>query len=337
MSSRRNRPRAGPRMGLLAVGLSTLVIAGGGQAVDGANAMRRPPTGERGARTATAGRFAVGMQVMRLVDSSRVIRLARHRTRPRVLVTDVRYPALPANASGSAGAPASAQGPFPLVIFAHGYDVTPRVYSALLDRWASAGYVVAAPTFPLTNPHAPGGPREGDIVNEPSDVSFLITRLLAASASGTGPLAGLIDPAHIAVAGHSDGAEVALGCAYEPGYRDARVHAAVILSGAPFSGPPTAMPPGGPPLLATLGTRDTTNPPHFSRAVFRQAARPKFLLELRGAGHLAPYSYGQPWLEVVEAVSTAFLDRYLKGASDAARRMRSAGDVPDVSLLVSRP
>ena len=36
-------------------------------------------------------------------------------------------------------------GPFPLVVFSHGYAVTPDFYAPMLERWAAAGYVVAAP------------------------------------------------------------------------------------------------------------------------------------------------------------------------------------------------
>ena len=54
-------------------------------------------------------------------------------------------------------APARAPGPFPLVIFGHGFAVTPGPYASLLEAWARAGYVVAAPIFPLGNANAPGG------------------------------------------------------------------------------------------------------------------------------------------------------------------------------------
>jgi predicted dienelactone hydrolase len=50
--------------------------------------------------------------------------------------------------------------PFPLIVFGHGFAVTPRPYSQLLRAWARAGYVVAAPVFPLENANAPGGPDE---------------------------------------------------------------------------------------------------------------------------------------------------------------------------------
>ena len=177
-----------------------------------------------------------------------------------------------------------------------------------LDAWARAGYVVAAPVFPLENANAPGGPDEPDIVNQPTDMSFVITQLLASARAPTGLLSGLIDPAHIAVAGHSYGAETALAVAYVPGYRDRRIDAAVILSGSGFGQQLARFPAGTPPLLAVQGTADAINLPGNTAAYYRIAQPPKYLLWLLGATHLPPYTGQQPWFGIVERVSTAFLD-----------------------------
>src|SRR6202035_5291617 len=97
----------------------------------------------------------------------------------------VRYPALGAPAATDiAGAPpARAEGPFPLIVFGHGFAVTPATYSRLLQSWTRAGFVVAAPVFPLGNARAPGGPNEADLVNQPADMSFVISHMLAATAA----------------------------------------------------------------------------------------------------------------------------------------------------------
>src|SRR6185312_663867 len=55
--------------------------------------------------------------------------------------------------------PSDGGGPYPLVMFAHGFAVTPASYGALLSRIAAAGYVVAAPTYPLLSGQ-PAGPTE---------------------------------------------------------------------------------------------------------------------------------------------------------------------------------
>jgi dienelactone hydrolase len=256
------------------------------------------------------------------------------------LVTYVRYPALGAsNRTDLRDAPAAqAAGPFPLIVFAHGFAVTPAPYARLLRSWARAGYVVAAPVFPLENANAPGGPDESDLVNQPTDVSYVITRLLVEDRAGTSPLAGLIDPRAVAVAGHSDGAETALAVAYSGEFRDPRVRAAVILSGAEMSGVGGFhFARAGPALLAAQGTSDHTNEPRFTNAFFAAAHRPKFLLRLIGAGHLPPYTDEQPQLAIVERVTIAFLDSYVKHIPDALPRLIASGDVPGTARLLADP
>jgi fermentation-respiration switch protein FrsA (DUF1100 family) len=297
-------------------------------------AVRPPPTRRPGAP------FAVGLRVIRILDSSRTIQLPDGRMVPRILVTYVRYPALgPASGQDRMGAPpAVAGGPYPLIVFGHGYNVTPAPYTPLLRAWARAGYVVAAPVFPLENANAPGGPNESDLINQPRDMSVVITRLLSLSAAGRGLLSGLIARREVAVSGQSDGGNTALTVSYHPRYRDERIRAAVILSGMEIPGlSGYEMASGSPPLLATQGTSDTINPPSFTTEFFDAAAPPKFLLRLLGAPHLPPYTDEQPQLGIVERVTIAFLDRYLKHRARAAGTMARAGNVVGVAELQADP
>lgn len=264
----------------------------------------------------------VSVRVLHLVDRSRTIRLPDGRRVPRPVTTYVRVPA-------------SRTGPSPLIVFGHGYAVTPGIYAQLLQAWVRAGFVVAAPLFPLGNKYAAGGPDESDIVNQPQDVSFVISQMLAANASPANPLHGLIDASHIAVAGQSDGGETAFAAAYLPPYRDSRIDAAVILSGARLPGYAFRFPMSSVPLLATQGLADRINPPPYTYSFYEAARPPKFMLTLPGAGHLGPYTSQQPQLGVVERVTTAFLDRYLKHGSTQA--IEAAGTVPGVARLSARP
>ena len=270
--------------------------------------------------------FPIATRILKLVDATRLAKPRHGRATARRLTTIVRFPAAPA------------RGPFPLIVFAHGFAVTPATYYRLLRAWAQAGFVVAAPVFPLENRAAPGGPEESDLINEPGDMSFVISSLLSESASAAGPLRGLIDPERIAVAGQSDGAEAALAVADARRYRDPRVRAAVILSGAELSGiGGYSFGPASPALLAVQGTADTSNEPRYTYAYFRAARRPKFLLRLLGARHLPPYTSQEPQLGIVERLSIAFLESYLGPAPAELSELAFMGDVLGASQLVADP
>ncbi len=259
----------------------------------------------------------IQLRVLRFVDSSRRAHFSNGTSGPRVLVTEVRYP--------TGGHP-----PFPLVVFAHGFIETPDVYVRLLDTWVAAGFVVAAPIFPVESPNAPGGPSESDLENEPGDLSFVISRLTAPAS----PLRGLIDSRRIAIAGQSDGAEAALSVAYDSRFRDRRIDAAMIMSGAALPGF-AEPPPGSPPLLAVQGTADPFNAPATTTSYYGLMRRPKFLLWLIGAAHLEPYTTTDRWASIVDRATTAFLEHYLQGAP--LRPLIDAGTQAGVARITSNP
>ena len=297
-----------------------------------------PPPPARPPVTGPTPLFAVGIHVVRLTDHSRSVRLPDGQFVPRTLLTDVRYPALgtPGQMDLRDAPAARSAGPFPLIVFAHGFAVTPATYTWLLQGWAAAGFVVAAPKFLLESSDAPGGPTESDLGNEPSDMSFVITRMLAAAAAPAPPLRGLVGPTRIAVAGHSDGAIAALAAVYSTKFRDARVAAAVIMSGATLDWFGHYFPIGSAPLLAIQGTADTTNPRSITERYFKRARRPKLLLRLLGAGHLAPYTTDLRDLAIVERESIAFLDTYLRRGGTLGG-MLELGTVPKVASLLAEP
>ncbi len=322
--ARRWRLLAGAGLAAVLAAAAVVVFAGG--------------NGGAGARShAASPEYSVGLRVERFVDTSRTVQI-EGAPEPRTLVTYVRYPAL--GPAGRIDVPnaAPARGPFPLVVFGHGFALTPGFYAPILQAWARAGYVVAAPVFPLENAGAPGGPDEADLTNQPADMQFVISQMLALSQAASGPLAGLIDPAHIAVSGHSDGGDTALAVAYDRNYRDPRVDAVVVLAGAEIPGVEGfEFAPGEPPLLAVQGTADTLNQLSATESFFSAAARPKFLVKLLGASHLPPYSREQPQLSVVERTTTDFLDAYLKNSPEALASLRSDGNLARVAALTAEP
>jgi len=274
-------------------------------------------TGAAGSAGAAQRPGAVRTRVLRLIDHSRLAHFRNGTEGPRTLVTYVRYP--------SSGRP-----PYPLVVFVHGFALSPGDYASLLEAWARAGYVVAAPEFPVEGQDAPGGPDQSDLPNESGDLSFLISQLT----SRGNPLRPLIDPRRIAVAGHSDGGVAALTAAYDRRDRDSRIGAALILSGAASPGfEPVGR--GAPPILAVQGTADTVNAPSTTAAYFERLNRPRFLLWLLGAPHLPPYSSKDQWAPFVARATTAFLDRYLRAGSLAA--LISAGNHAGVARMEAHP
>ncbi len=290
------------------------------------------------------GPFAVGLRTVTFVDHSRLVYPPHTRTGkpgPRVLHTYVWYPAQgPAGTAPLRGAvPASAAGPYPLVVSAHGFALGPLSYAWMLEWWARAGYVVAAPAFPLTNPNAIGGLNERDMPNQPGDVSFVISQMIASSRTSGSFLSGLIEPSRIGVAGQSDGGDTVLASAYGSCCRDPRVDAAIVMAGQ-------AMPFGGrffgasktPPLLVIQGSADTVNAPAFSTQIYGMGRPPKYLLWLKGADHLQPFAQRDPYAALVRKVSLEFLDEYLKALPHATTALpASSGGLASMRRDAPRP
>ena len=155
-------------------------------------AVARCPADATTAAFLAPGPHAVGVRSLTLVDSTR--ETPAHAGLPalpsRTLPTQVWYPADgPAGAAPVANAPLAAGGPFPLVASSHGFGELNVGEAYLAIALARRGFVVAAPTFPLTNLTAPGGLDLVDAANQPADVRFVIDQMLALS-DGDSWLAG---------------------------------------------------------------------------------------------------------------------------------------------------
>jgi dienelactone hydrolase len=209
-------------------------------------------------------------------------------------------------------------------VFAHGFGTLPDLspYTTLLARWAGAGYVVAAPLFPLTRSDAPGGPDLSDFPAQPADMVAVVDRMLADARSTQAPLAGMVDAAHIGAAGHSLGGVTVLGLVANSCCRDPRISAAVVMSGDPIVFP-TGHPDftSAPPLLLVHGNADPAVPYVSSIDAFNAAHGPKGLLTLLGGNHDAPVDpSGRAFSSVVRA-TTDFFDAYLKHSTGALARL----------------
>ena len=251
---------------------------------------------------------------------------------PRVLQVTLRYPVLPATPAYSR----PAGGTFPLVVFAPGFKQCSAVYRHLLRQWASAGYVVAAVDFPLTNCRVPKAP-ESDLSNQPADMAYVIRQVLALSGQPQGPLAGLISDTKIAVAGHSDGANAVAAMAGTSCCKDHKIRAAIVLAGNQWPwGADTWFAGHTPPMLFVQGTADTWNKPQLSLQLYRaDRTGTRYYLDLPGANHFSPYQGHFAPEPIVARVTLAFLDRYVDGQQGELAQMQQAGHVPGVAKLVT--
>jgi fermentation-respiration switch protein FrsA (DUF1100 family) len=265
------------------------------------------------------GRYRVGEREITFVEPGRTGR--------RTLVTVIRYPV----ASGTR----PARGPLPLIMFGPGFMLCDGPYSDLLRSWASAGYVVAAVNFPRTNCHV-GSPYEADLVNQPADVSYVLGRLLALSARHGGPLAGLLNPAEVGAAGHSDGGDTVAALAANTCCADHRLRAVAVLSGAQWPAMPGRyFARGAPPMLFVQGSADTINPPWASVQLYRaDSSGTRYYLDLFGASHMVPYTGTNRVERIAAAVTLAFFNRYLAGQAGALAAMTRAGNVRGAAALV---
>jgi alpha-beta hydrolase superfamily lysophospholipase len=211
----------------------------------------------------------------------------------------------------------------PLLVLAHGWGGSPEKFDAFARAAALAGYIVAAPAFPLTNEHAPGGHEAGlaDVASQPGDLSFVITKLLDAADTGAAPLAGRVRGAEIAVLGHSLGGVTTLALTRHSCCRDARVRAAILVAAVDgllplyFAGPPTN---DGPPTLLLHGVADAAVPYSTAFVLYERLSPPRVLVGLAGAGHSdALESHSEPPIASRRAAQTAtvgFLEAVLHGA-----------------------
>ncbi len=345
-SAASRRRRLAPTLGVLAL---AALVAGVGLAVG------RPHREARAGGTERAAvHFTVGVVSCTFTDESRSAEnfATGVTSHGRVIPTEIRYPTIsgrPGLVETTGAHPAIRHGPFPVIVFAEGYALTPDTYARLLDSWVRAGFVVAAPRFPDTDAAAVVAQHnvdtEADLVNEPRDVGFVTRSLEAAAAGSPCPvLHRLIAPGKVALAGQSDGAEAVAALAYdakdlEPGLR---FRAVAALSGGAFGSDSAAGPEPydpGPPLLVTQSATDSCNPPQLSTqlyAIIHQRA--KWFLELRSAYHLPPYSGSDvAAFAAVAAVTTRFFLLEFSGGAPGAGFVSFGDRAPGVAVLTTGP
>ena len=258
----------------------------------------------------------MGRRSIEVVDTSRSTAADPARDREelpeRTLPVLLLYPAegTPTNPAAPEDDATPADGEFPLIVFSHGVTADGPRYEGRLKQWARAGYVVAAPTFPLSSGR---GGLIRDYVNQPADVSFVLDELL--SLQDDEPLAGHIDPERLAAAGHSLGAITTIGVGLTSCCSDPRLDAIVSLSGTrlPFEGKGVDEI-DRLPFLAVHGANDPIISVSGSDSLFEDADGPAAYLRLADAGHT---DYLRTDAHLVDETVLGFLELELRGDDDA--------------------
>lgn len=190
-------------------------------------------------------------------------------------------------------APASAAGARPLLVFSHGSGGIAIQSVRLMERLASHGFVVVAPshtgntTGDSTAVPPTSVPIEQALLDRVPDVSFVITHLTARAATPGDPFFGRVDGANVGVAGHSLGGFTAL--AVKSGYQgilpDARVQA--IMPIAPAASPisDAELAAVAAPTLFMTGTLDPLLADEVRAAGLIQASPFNYRADVVGAVH----------------------------------------------------
>ena len=187
-------------------------------------------------------------------------------------------------ASGPDAEPDRKDGPYPVVLFSHGFAGFPEQSADLTTHLASWGYVVVATDHVerslsgLLGTGAQGVAKQSD----PEVLAAALDLVTTEDARDGSPLKGLVDLDRVAVTGHSAGA----GATYRFASTDPRIDAAIMYSVG--SGPEGGTLPAAPkvPAMVMLGTTDGIIPPEASRTLFAGLNKPRYLVEITDAGHL---------------------------------------------------
>lgn len=225
------------------------------------------------------GAFPVGEQQVTLVRDGSCFGEEGNEACSRELRTRLFYPATEA---GTDGPPLAEGGPFPLVVYSHGFMSSAVENASLLRILASRGYVALAATFPHTS--LGSDTVLFDVVNQPGDVSFLIDWALEGEDS---PFAGAIDEGRIVTGGLSLGGLTTLLVTYHAELREPRLAAAFAIA------PPSAFfteaffETTDIPFLLVAGSADAVVPyPQNGIAVFERMRAPAERVTLEDASHL---------------------------------------------------
>jgi dienelactone hydrolase len=271
------------------------------------------PTTAAATTTTAAAVPQLGQTTLALEDTSRpttAVDGVIGASATRKLPTLVSYPA----AKAGTDVPV-AGGRHPLLVFSHGITADFHEFDVMYPALAAAGFIVAAPTFPYTSEFTSHF-RRADIVHQPDDARYVLSRVLRLNNTAGDPLRHRIDARHIAAVGHSAGGYTTTGL-FTAGH-DPRLRAGVVMAGwaAPgtFAGPPARM-------LFLQGTADPVVPRTVSWAAWNRVPWPKAYVLLRRNSHSTYMQPGDLGYPTMHSLVTDFLRWTLTGDEAAHRRL----------------
>lgn len=249
--------------------------------------------------------------------------------------------------------PLAGAGPCPLLVFSHGYGGTGLGAVFLAERLAARGWIVAAPDH--HDSHSAARIRTGG--STPFDRRGLLMDARAISESGVADrtnylyridelrcaiegvlgcerFGGMLDPARMALGGHSFGGFTALGlCGTMPDRLDPRIRAVLLFStgagGYLYTDEELAR--VSIPAMVFVGERERgrrrgdATMSELAGKVYRSMRPPKYFIEVRDANHFSfnngfSTRFGARWtrgtedqFRVIGDYSAAFLERHAAG------------------------
>jgi predicted dienelactone hydrolase len=232
-------------------------------------------------------------------------------------------------------------GPWPVVVFSHGFHGCARQSTFLTQALADAGYAVIAPNHrdaackdlqkwrerPDVDFKTATDWTDKSYVDRKDDVENVINAVVADAR---------FDKDEIALMGHSLGGYTALGVAGAwPSWKDARVKAVIALS--PYATPfiqQLSLANIAVPVMYQGGTRDLGITPFVKRpgGAYDITHAPKMFMELEDAGHFAWTDLRATWHPTIIEYTKAFLDHELKGTPLPDALKKPHGDVDAVRI-----